>query len=107
VSNIGIDMDQREHRGRRRAPRRRRRGAGCLAVLVSLAVLVAIAGFVVVQGRAWLEDQFAPPPDYQGDGSGSVLIEVQPGGVHRRRTRGAACDADPGRLLRHGQEDEC
>jgi UPF0755 protein len=79
VSNIGIDMDQREHRGRRRAPRRRRRGAGCLAVLVSLAVLVAIAGFVVVQGRAWLEDQFAPPPDYQGDGSGSVLIEVQPG----------------------------
>jgi UPF0755 protein len=79
VSNIGIDMDQRGQRGRRRAPRRRRRGAGCLAVLLSLAVLVGIAGFVVVQGRAWLEDQFAPPPDYKGDGSGSVLVEVQSG----------------------------
>jgi UPF0755 protein len=79
VSNIGIDMDQRGQRGRRRAPRRRRRGAGCLAVLLSLAVLVGIAGFVVVQGRAWLEDQFAPAPDYKGDGRGSVLVEVQSG----------------------------
>ena len=81
MSDIGFEMDQRGHRsrGHRRAPRRRRRGAGCLAVLLSLAVLVAIAGFAVIQGRAWLEDQFAPAPDYNGNGRGSVLVEVQSG----------------------------
>jgi UPF0755 protein len=77
VSNIGFDMEHR-HRGVRRK-RGRRRAAGCLAVLVSLVVLVGLAGFVVVKGRAYLEDVFAPPPDYSGDGRGSVLVEVQDG----------------------------
>jgi UPF0755 protein len=77
VSNIGFDMEHR-HRGVRRK-RRRRRAAGCLAVLVSLVVLVGLAGFAVVKGRAYLEDVFAPPPDYSGDGRGSVLVEVQDG----------------------------
>jgi UPF0755 protein len=53
--------------------------AGCLAVMISLVVLVGLFGFAVVKGRAWLEDQFAPPPDYKGDGRGSVLVEVQSG----------------------------
>lgn len=48
-------------------------------MLVSLAVLLAIGGFAVVKGRAWLEDQFAPPEDYRGNGRGSVLVEVEPG----------------------------
>lgn len=78
MSEIGFDMQQRGHRGTRRR-RSRRRGAGCLAVLVSLAVVVGIGGFVVVQGRAWLEDRFAPPPDYEGKGHGKVLVEVQKG----------------------------
>jgi UPF0755 protein len=77
VSNIGFDMEHR-HRGVRRK-RGRRRAAGCLAVLVSLVVLVGLAGFAVVKGRAYLEDVFAPPPDYSGDGRGSVLVEVQDG----------------------------
>jgi UPF0755 protein len=42
-------------------------------------VLVGLAGFAVVKGRAYLEDVFAPPPDYSGDGRGSVLVEVQDG----------------------------
>lgn len=78
MSNVGISMGERPPRGHRRGPRKKR-GAGCLAVLVSLAVLLAIGGFVVVQGRAWLEDTLAPPPDYKGDGRGSVLVEVQQG----------------------------
>jgi UPF0755 protein len=78
VSNIGFDMEQRHHRAPRRR-RRRRHGAGCLAVLLSMAVLLALGGFVVVQGRAWLEDVLAPPPDYKGEGRGSVLVEVQSG----------------------------
>ncbi|MDQ4085295.1 MAG: endolytic transglycosylase MltG [Actinomycetota bacterium] len=78
MSDIGLDMQQRQHRGPRRR-RSRRRVAGCLAVLVSLTVLLALGGFVVVKGRAWLEDAFAPAPDYKGDGRGSVLVEVQSG----------------------------
>jgi UPF0755 protein len=79
VSNIGFDMEQRHtHRGARRR-RRRRRSAGCLAVLVSLVVVVGLGGFVVIRGRAYLEDVFAPPPDYHGNGHGSVLVEVHDG----------------------------
>lgn len=77
MSDIGFDMERRGHRRPRQRPRRRI--AGCLAVLVSFAVLAAIAAFAVVQGRAWLADQFAPPPDYQGEGRGSVLVEVEQG----------------------------
>jgi UPF0755 protein len=78
VSDIGFDMDERQRTGHRRV-RRRRRGAGCLAVLVSLVIVLGLAAVVVIQGRAWLEDQFAPPPDYKGDGTGSVLVEVESG----------------------------
>jgi peptidoglycan lytic transglycosylase G len=79
VSNIGFDMEQRHtHRGARRR-RRRRRSAGCLAVLVSLVVVLGLGGFVVIKGRAYLEDVFAPPPDYDGNGHGSVLVEVHDG----------------------------
>lgn len=79
MSNIGFDMEQRHpHRGARRR-RRRRRSAGCLAVLVSLVVVLGLGGFVVLKGRAYLEDVFAPPPDYDGNGHGSVLVEVHDG----------------------------
>jgi UPF0755 protein len=77
VSDIGLHM---KRRGSGTRPRRRRRGgAGCLAVLLSLVVLGGIAAFVVVQGQAWLEDRLAPPPDYEGDGAGSVLVQVEEG----------------------------
>lgn len=80
MSDIGFDMEQRGRRSTRRRPRRRRRRiAGCAAVLVSLTVLVGLGTFAVVKGGAWLEDMFAPPPDYKGDGRGSVLVEVEQG----------------------------
>jgi UPF0755 protein len=73
-------MDERRHTGhRRRRRQRRRRSAGCFAVLLSLVVVLGLGAVVVIQGRAWLEDQFAPPPDYQGNGTGSVLVEVESG----------------------------
>ncbi len=79
MSNIGFDMEQRHsHRGARRR-RRRRRSAGCLAVLLSLVVVFGLGGFVVLKGRAYLEDIFAPAPDYDGNGHGSVLVEVHDG----------------------------
>ena len=81
MSNIGFEMEPRNsHRAarRRRGPRRRR-SAGCFAVLVSLVVLLALGGMVVLKGRAYLEDVFAPPPDYSGNGHGSVMIEVHDG----------------------------
>ena len=71
-------MDERRRTGHRRR-RPRRRGAGCFAVLLSLVVVLGLGAVVVVQGRAYLEDMFAPAPDYQGSGTGSVLVEVQSG----------------------------
>lgn len=59
--------------------RTRRRGPGCLAVLVSLAV-VAGGGFLAYTfGIAALQERFSPPEDYAGPGTGSVVIEVKEG----------------------------
>jgi UPF0755 protein len=74
----------------RRGHRRRRSGAsrlrGCLAVIVSLAVLGAIGGGVVIglgKGRDYVDKLFAAP-DYTGEGTGSVTVEI---------TRGQTSDA--------------
>jgi UPF0755 protein len=48
-------------------------------VLASLAVLAVIGGLVVWKGASYLDDLFAPAPDYKGNGHGSVLVEVEPG----------------------------
>jgi UPF0755 protein len=77
VSDLGLDLqDEREHRRRRR-----RNGLGCLAVLVALGVL-AVGGFLAFDaGVSALKDRFAAPaaPDYEGEGRGSVVVEVQQG----------------------------
>ncbi|MCW2846271.1 MAG: mltG [Marmoricola sp.] len=61
------------------APRRSRRGRGCLPVLLVLVVLLGGAWF----GGRWAYDQIhtrlAPAPDYAGPGSGSVLYQVRSG----------------------------
>jgi UPF0755 protein len=60
-------------------PRRRRRGRGCLPVLLAL---VIVAGIVFLGGR-WVVDQvgsrLGDAPDYPGPGSGSVLYQVKAG----------------------------
>ena len=62
--------------------RERRRGtAGCVAVLVALAVILGLGFVVLSQGRAFLEDLVSSSAgdDYPGPGTGEVLFEVQEG----------------------------
>jgi UPF0755 protein len=68
---------------RRREARRAqgRRARGCFAVVISLVVVGGIiAAFVVGlgKGRDYLNDLFAAP-DYTGNGSGEVLVEISKG----------------------------
>lgn len=62
-----------------RPRRRRRRGQGCLPVLIAL---VVVAGVVVFGGR-WAVEQIGSrlgsAPDYPGPGSGSVVFQVKQG----------------------------
>ena len=76
MSDLGLDLEHgRTHRGRRK----RRRGFGCLSVLVALAVLVGGAYFLFRTGVDALEDRFSAPEDYAGAGAGSVVVEVREG----------------------------
>ena len=76
VSDLGLDLDS-TRRARRRA--RSRRGASCLAVLLALAVLVG-GGFVAYSyGLTALKDKLSPPADYEGSGTGKVLVQVRDG----------------------------
>ncbi|MFJ1705231.1 endolytic transglycosylase MltG [Kitasatospora sp. NPDC088346] len=54
---------------------RRNRGA-CLVVALVLLGGVAGAGW---WGYGFYQNHFGPPPDYTGDGGGSVTIEIKPG----------------------------
>jgi UPF0755 protein len=60
-------------------PPAHRRWASCLIVLVVLGLLVAGAFALVSIGMDRVGDLFQGPEDYSGDGSGSVVFEVQEG----------------------------
>jgi len=60
----------------RRAPRRK---AGCIAVLVSLAILLGGGYAAFSFGLNALQERLAPPPDYSGAGTGSVTVEIEEG----------------------------
>jgi UPF0755 protein len=73
VSDLGLDL------GEEKKKQRTRRGFGCLAVLIALAVLVG-GGFAAYSfGVSALKDRFSSPEDYSGTGSGKVLVEVKEG----------------------------
>jgi UPF0755 protein len=72
VSDLGLEP----------GPERRRRsrgGFGCLAVLLSLGILLGGAYAVYYFGTAALKDRFSSPDDYEGEGTGKVLVEVKEG----------------------------
>lgn len=72
MSELGLDLGNH----RKDKPRR---GWGCLAALVALAVLLGAGYFAATVGYHALKERFSPPPDYAGTGSGSVLVEVKDG----------------------------
>jgi len=65
-------------RGRRRA-KKKRRGVGCLASLVVLALLIGGGVLLVVAGIDKVKDLFGGPADFSGAGTGEVTIEVHEG----------------------------
>lgn len=65
-----------QRRVRRRQKRRRRNGRA--AALFAMAFLVAVFGTGGVLGYAWLDNK-RNPPDYAGQGSGTVTVQVKDG----------------------------
>lgn len=59
--------------------RRKRRGLGCLPVLLVLAVLGGLLYLGVTKGLDVVKDQFSEAADYPGPGKGRVSFEVAPG----------------------------
>lgn len=57
---------------------RHRRGRGCVAVLLALAVIGGLGAVAVIKGRALLSDVFSVP-DYTGSGQGQVVVQVEQG----------------------------
>jgi UPF0755 protein len=72
--------EQYGRRDRRRVRKRqkRRRRNGRAAALFALAFLVAVFGTGGVLGYAWLDDK-RHPPDYAGQGSGNVTVQIKEG----------------------------
>jgi UPF0755 protein len=70
-------VSRRERRHRRR--RKGRRFKSLLAVIVSLAVVGAVVAGLYLGARTLFDDMFAPAPDYEGPGHGSVQVTIPPG----------------------------
>ena len=65
-----------EDGGRRSATSRLR---GCLPALVAFALIAGLGIFVYVKGVALISNLISSPEDYDGNGHGSVVIEVHKG----------------------------
>lgn len=75
MSDVELDEPQPDHDESRRAWK----PAGCLAVLVALAVLVGGGYLAVTAAIDALGERFSSAPDYPGPGTGSVVVEVKQG----------------------------
>lgn len=76
MSQLGLETPP-EERTRRR---RRGRGRSALAVLVALLLVVGVIGGALYLGASLLGARLnSPAADYEGTGSGSVQVEVEPG----------------------------
>ncbi|MBG6090240.1 endolytic transglycosylase MltG [Actinomadura viridis] len=63
---------------RQRQKQRRRARNGKAAFLFAMAFLVAVVGTGGVLGAAWLDHRMNPP-DYEGQGTGSVTVQIKDG----------------------------
>ncbi|MFI1580474.1 endolytic transglycosylase MltG [Embleya sp. NPDC020630] len=90
MSDLGLRMES-EPRSRRRGKddgsrggrrggrgRKKKNRSGC-AVSLALVVVLAILGGGGYWAYGFLKDRFGPPPDYSGNGSGSLVVEIKPG----------------------------
>ncbi|MES9541228.1 endolytic transglycosylase MltG [Spirillospora sp. NPDC049024] len=68
---------RRDQRRRRKRQKRRKR-SGRAAALFAMAFLVAVFGTGGVLGFAWLDNKWNPP-DYKGEGSGKVTVQIKDG----------------------------
>lgn len=106
---LGEQDDSREAKKKRKESGKkagRRNGGACLVVAVVLLGLLGGAGW---WGYGFYQSHFGPPPDFTGEGTGSVQIEVKQGAVGGQigsalKTAGVvksvdaftkACDAEP------------
>ncbi|SFE64893.1 UPF0755 protein [Actinacidiphila alni] len=62
--------------GQAKGGKKRRSGCACLVVVV---VLGGVLGGVGYFGYNFYQDRFGPAPDYSGDGSGQVQVEIPKG----------------------------
>ncbi|MGC0419660.1 endolytic transglycosylase MltG [Embleya sp. AB8] len=64
--------------GRRGRGRKKKNRSGC-AVSFALVIVLAVVGGGGYWAYGFLKDRFGPPPDYSGNGSGSLVVEIKPG----------------------------
>lgn len=67
---------ERRGKGKGKGKKKSRNGCACLGVAV---VLVGGLGGVGYLGYSFLQDKFGAPPDYSGQGTGQVEIEIEKG----------------------------
>jgi UPF0755 protein len=76
VSDLGLKLETPKRRHRAKSPGH---GRGCLAVSVAVVILLAVSGFAVLKGRAYISELLSPPADYTGPGHGTVVVIVHSG----------------------------
>ncbi|MFC9327741.1 endolytic transglycosylase MltG [Kitasatospora sp. NPDC057015] len=80
-SFLGAEDDSREGKRKRKESGKksgRRNGGACL--LVALVLLGGVAGGGW-WGYGFYQSHFGPPPDYKGEGTGTVSVEIKPGSL--------------------------